>query len=92
MPPVKRTRKPVDRFDPHPPGTSHDMAAHRVRKTREKKAERERKRKERGNEEKEAGNDQGGLAAGGNKQPEEENNNQEFGPPDNVDDTLVPQA
>ena len=47
MPPPKRIRKSVERFDPHPPGSSHQMGADRVRKTRGKQSERERKRKER---------------------------------------------
>ena len=39
----KRIRKPVDKFDPHPPG-SPQMGADRVRDSRDRKSDRDRKR------------------------------------------------
>ena len=42
----KRVRKPVDKFDPHPPG-SPQMGADRVRDSRDRKSDRDRKRKKR---------------------------------------------
>ena len=42
----KRIRKPVDKFDPHPPG-SPQMGADRVRDSRDRKSDRDRKRRKR---------------------------------------------
>ena len=76
MLPPKRTRNSVDRFDPHPPGSSHEMGADRVRKGREKRAERDRKRKERGADPAEdTGKDQAPVEKGGTGQEDTLNNN-----------------
>ena len=45
MAPEKRERKKPERFDPHPPGSKHQMMSSRSQKVKEKKQARERMQK-----------------------------------------------
>ena len=89
MPPSKRTLKPMERFDPHPPGTTHEMGANRVMKSREKKADRERKREKRGGgDDKETPQLVEEEAI--EKQLIDKNNNEKSGTSEVVQDTIPP--
>ena len=45
MAPEKRERKKPERFDPHPPGSKHQMMSSRSQKVKDKKLARERMQK-----------------------------------------------
>ena len=73
MVPEKRERKKIVAFDPHPPGEKHQMMAHRSRKVKAKKENRDRMKKVRLDEKSKKVEQEGGHeAAGGQEAPEEQ--------------------
>ena len=72
MVPEKRERKKTVSFDPHPPGEKHQMMAHRSRKVKAKKENRDRMKKVRLDEKNKVGQEVGLEAAGGQGAAEEQ--------------------